>query len=258
MCDGARGQTLVPWPNRVKDGQWSWRGEDHQLALTEPEQHNAIHGLVRWLSWNVVDRWDDAVTFECTSWPQPGYPWPLRVRNDYRLDDEGVRVETSITNTGSAPAPVAAGAHPYITVGTDTIDDASLQLPAETWLPTGPQQIPTGRAEVAGSPYDFRSPRRIGDVEIDYTFTDVHRDDDGRVRVRLSRDDDVAVTLWIGPSYGYVEVFTGDALPDKARRRRGLGIEPMTAPPNAFASGESLVVLEPGATWSGEWGIAPR
>lgn len=256
MCDGARGQTLVPWPNRIKDGRWTWRGEQRQLALTEPEQHNAIHGLVRWVPWRLVDRSPASVTVECASFPQPGYPWPLTVRNTYTLGTEGLGVHTSVTNVGTEPAPVAAGAHPYITVGTPTVDTAVLQLPADTWLATGEQQIPTGSRPVAGTPYDFRTPRAIGDVQIDYTFTDLHRDPDGRFRLRLSPPDgDIVVSFWVGGDYDYVEVFTGDALPDPQRRRRGLGVEPMTAPPNAFASGESLVVLEPEHTWTGEWGI---
>ncbi|MDQ1686054.1 MAG: aldose 1-epimerase [Frankiaceae bacterium] len=129
MADGARGQTLIPWPNRVRDGKWEWNGKPQQLSLTEPEQHNAIHGLVRWLGWHVVDRDSAAVTLGCTSWPQPGYPWPLEVSVRYALDDNGLSVEQSITNRGDSPAPVAAGAHPYLTAGTATIDDALLHLP---------------------------------------------------------------------------------------------------------------------------------
>ena len=259
MCDGARGQMLVPWPNRVRDGKWTWQGNEQQLALTEPEQHNAIHGLVRWMPWQPTAHSESALTLECTSYPQPGYRWPLQVAATYTLSDDGLRVQTSVTNLGDSVAPVAAGAHPYITVGTPTIDDAVLHLPADTWLPTGDQQIPTGREPVGGSPYDFREPRRLGDVAIDYTFTDLHRDDEGRFRLRLARTDGgVAVTFWVGPTYDYLEVFTGDALPDPGRRRKGLGVEPMTAPPDALATGESLVVLDPGQTWSGEWGIVPE
>jgi aldose 1-epimerase len=259
MCDGARGQTLVPWPNRVKDGAWTWQGDKQQLALTEPEQHNAIHGLVRWMPWHVLEHDADRVSLGCASYPQPGYPWPFDVTVTYTLDGNGLTVHTAVTNHGTTPAPVAAGAHPYITVGTPTVDTAVLHLPADTWIPTGEQQIPTGRNAVDGSPYDFRTPRPIGDVEIDYTFTDLHRDDDGRFRLRLSAPDDRhAVTFWVGAAYPFVEVFTGDALPDESRRRRGLGVEPMTAPPNALASGESLVVLEPGERWSGEWGITAQ
>ncbi|MDQ1697570.1 MAG: aldose 1-epimerase [Frankiaceae bacterium] len=259
MADGARAQTLVPWPNRVKDGAWTWQGEAMQLAITEPEQHNAIHGLVRWLPWRVVEQTATALSLDCISYPQPGYPWPLQVRNDYVLDEGGLTTGTTITNLGASAAPVAAGFHPYQSVGTDLIDDALLHLPADTWLPTGEQQIPTGREPVEGSPYDFRSPRPIGAIELDYTYTDLHRDDDGRFQLRLSRPDGSrAATFWLGPAYGYVEIFTGHALPEANRRRRGLGVEPMTVPPNGLATGESVVVVEPGESWQGEWGIRPE
>lgn len=259
MCDGARGQTLVPWPNRVKDGAWSWEGEAQQLALTEPEQHNAIHGLVRWMPWHVLDHQQSSVSLGCASYPQPGFPWPFDVTTTYTLDEAGLTVETAVTNQGTSPMPFAAGTHPYITAGTSKIDTAILHIPARTWIPTGPQQIPTGSEPVAGSPYDFREPRAIGDVEIDYTYTDLDRGDDGRFRLRLAAPDGGrTVTFWVGPQYPFVEIFTGDALPDEARRRDGLGVEPMTGPPNALASGESLIVLDPGERWTGEWGITAQ
>ena len=53
QCSGGRGQALLPWPNRVRDGRYAFGGAEHQLALTEPERHNALHGLVRWVSWTV-------------------------------------------------------------------------------------------------------------------------------------------------------------------------------------------------------------
>jgi aldose 1-epimerase len=51
-------------------------------------------------------------------------------------------------------------------------------------------------------------------------------------------------------------VFTGDPLPDVARR--SLAIEPMTCPANAFRTGDGLLRLEPGASHTGVWGVALR
>jgi aldose 1-epimerase len=257
-CDGARCQTLVPWPNRVQDGKWTWRGVDQQLALTEPEQHNAIHGLVRWMPWTVVQRSESAITVACTSHPQPGYPWTIEVGNSWSLGDDGLAVETQVVNHSSTDAPVAAGFHPYISAGTALIDDALLTLPGETRLLTGAQQIPTGREPVAGTAYDFREPRRLGDLKIDHTYTDLRRDADGRCRLTLAAPDGgVTVTVWVDESYPYLEVFTGDALPDPARRRQGLGVEPMSVPPNAMVTGEAVSVVKPTESWRGRWGINP-
>src|SRR5262249_59237194 len=51
MSAAGRGQVLLPWPNRLEDGRYEFDGERHQLALTEPEHGNAIHGLASWTSW---------------------------------------------------------------------------------------------------------------------------------------------------------------------------------------------------------------
>ncbi|HVS68800.1 MAG TPA: aldose 1-epimerase family protein [Mycobacteriales bacterium] len=257
LCDGARCQTLIPWPNRVRDGKWSRDGVDRQLPLTEPDQHNAIHGLVRWLTWSLVEHSEAAVELTCTCAPQTGYPWRLAVTNRWSLDEQGMTVATTIRNDSDTTAPVAAGFHPYITAGTPTIDDATLTIPADIRILTGEQQIPIGSEPVAGTPYDFRELRRIADLQIDHTFTGLARDDDGLARLHLASPDGQAVTVWVDEAYPYLEIFTGDALPDPRRRRRGLGVEPMTAPPNALASGESLVMLEPDAQWQGRWGIVP-
>ena len=61
-------------------------------------------------------------------------------------------------------------------------------------------------------------------------------------------------TLWMDEAYPYVMVFSGDPLPDVARR--ALAVEPMSCPPNAFRSGESVVRLAPGESHTATWGIS--
>ena len=51
MCTSGRGQVLAPWPNRIADGVYEFDGKSYQLALTDPSEHGAIHGLARWASW---------------------------------------------------------------------------------------------------------------------------------------------------------------------------------------------------------------
>jgi len=46
MSTSGRGQVLIPWPNRLADGRYRFDGIDYQVPLTEPEKHNAIHGLL--------------------------------------------------------------------------------------------------------------------------------------------------------------------------------------------------------------------
>jgi aldose 1-epimerase len=135
------------------------------------------------------------------------------------------------------------------------IDGCTFELVAATRVDTDDErQLPTGLVPVADSPYDFRSARRLGELAVDYAFTDLARDDQGRAWMRLTGSDGRVVGLWVDESYPYLEVFTGDTLAP-ARRRRGLGAEPMTCPPNALASGQQVLRIEPGQSVSSTWGV---
>lgn len=261
MCTDARGNTFFPWPNRIQDGCYTFDGAEYQLALTEPDKHNAIHGLTRWVSWHVADPKASpgahTLRLQHALHPQPGYPFMLRCEITYRLGSTGLRVETRATNIGSDPCPYATGAHPYLALGTELIDDLSVELPAETYYPTDQRGIPVDRCPVEGTEYDLRKPTRLGERQIDTAFTDLTRDDDGGTTVTVSGPDGRAVQLWMDEAYRYVEVFTGDSIPEPARRRRGLGLEPMTAAPNAFRTGDGLVTLEPGETADATWELRP-
>jgi len=256
-CTSARGQPLIPWPNRLRDGAYRFDGTEHQLALSEPEKHNAIHGLVRWANWTDGDQAADRVTMRHVLHPQSGWPFALEMAIEYVLGSEGLSVRTTATNAGDAPCPAGAGMHPYLSVGTDTIDAATLRAPGRRHLPTDAQSIPTGEAPlVDGTPYDFRTERRIADTQLDTGYGDLDRDPDGLARVELAAEGRCA-SLWMDAGYRYLMLFTGDSLPQPDRRRRGLGVEPMTCAPNALASGDGLVVLAPGETLVATWGLQP-
>ena len=257
MCSGGRGQVLIPWPNRLQDGRYEFAGRDHQLALSEPERQGAIHGLVRWAAWTVTEHGPDRVVMEYVLRPQPGCPFSLALSIECALSDEGLRVRTTAVNPGATPCPFGSGAHPYVTVGTRHVDDVILCAPAQTVLVTDGRGTPTRSRPVEGTEYDFRRPRRIGNTKLDQCSAALDRDGDGLARVQLGRHDDAAaVTLWMDGSYSYLMLFTGDSLADV--NRRSLAVEPMTCPPNAFRTRESLIVLEPHGMWAGEWGIDPR
>jgi len=151
--------------------------------------------------------------------------------------------------------PYGRGAHPYLTLGTATIDRLFLTLPARTVLQSDQRGLPTNLKAVEGTGYDFRQSRRIGSTVLDHAFTDLQRNENGNACVTL-RDPDsgIQVSLWVDHSYPYLMLFSGDPFPDVSRR--SLAIEPMTCPPNAFRTGVSLIELESGSSCTGTWGIA--
>jgi aldose 1-epimerase len=251
MCNSGRGQLLAPWPNRIEDGSYEFEGETYQLALDEPERRNAIHGLVRWSLWSVVEQTPERAALEHRLHPTPGYPFTLDLRVEYSLAEDGLTVLVHATNPGEEACPYGFGAHPYLAAGDGLVDDLELRIPAETALISDERALPIGRQSVDGTELDFRTRKPIGSVRLDHCFTDLERDGDGRARVELGG----RAALWVDGSYPHVMVFTGDPLPDVARR--SIAVEPMTCAPNAFRSGDGLLRLEPGETHSGSWGIVP-
>jgi aldose 1-epimerase len=109
--------------------------------------------------------------------------------------------------------------------------------------------LPTGRTE----PFDG-DVGRIGDRVIDVPLTDLVRDPDGWARVTL-RGAAGSLEIAVDETWPWLQVFSADTLP-AGQRRRSLAVEPMTCPPNALADGADLVVLSPGAAWSGSWTLS--
>jgi aldose 1-epimerase len=255
ICDGGHGAVLIPWPNRIGDGRYGFEGAEHQLALTEPGRSNAIHGLLRWASWRALAHEPDRVSLGIRLHPHPGYPFDLEVSVEYRLGRDGLTVTTTARNAGERACPYGAGQHPYLSPGEGTIDECLLELPAATVITTDAERgLPSGRLAVAGSDLDFRRPRKLGTAVIDSPFTDMERGEDGMARARLTGRDGLTVELWVDSHHPVIELFTGDTLAPE-RRRRGLAVEPMTCPPDAFRSGESLIRLEPGEACVSCWGV---
>ena len=252
------GELLAPWPNRIDGGRYAFDGAEFQLALTEPARGNAIHGLTRWTPWTTVSHEAGSVLLRSAPHGHQGYPFCLEIEAGYRLHpDSGLHVAITVRNRGSHAAPYGTGSHPYLTVRASSVDDCELSLPAASWLPMDDRGIPSGpAASVEGTPYDFRRPRIIGATRLDDALTGLERDGDGRAWAHLTGEGGAGarVSLWAGESYRWLQVFTGDPLgPD--RRRKALAVEPMTCPPNAFVTGDDLLVLRPGEAVTHTWGI---
>ncbi len=253
---GGRGQVLMPWPNRVADGQYEIDGVQLQLPVNEVSKGHASHGFVRSLPWAVVDRSPSSLTLSVDTYAQPGYPFPLRLTLDYAVDDGGLRVRMSGSNRGDVPCPFGMGAHPFFTTGSASIDEDSLTMPASRSLQLDDRMIPTGETPtVEGTGHDFRKPTPLAGQVLDMPFTDFVRNADGVAEFVITRPDGASTAVWMDGSYAYAMVFTGDTLGNPDDRRRAIAIEPMTSAPDAFNNGLGLRRLAPGEEFSGAWGV---
>jgi aldose 1-epimerase len=105
---------------------------------------------------------------------------------------------------------------------------------------------------VGHHPYVAAPTGRVDDLVLDGELVGERQLDETRHAPGGWRVEVGDVTVWADEAWSWLQVFTGD-LPDI--RRRGLAIEPMTCPPQAFRTREDVIRLEPGDRWGGEWGI---
>jgi aldose 1-epimerase len=249
----SHGIALAPWPNRVRDGRWTLDGVAQQLDITEVERGNALHGLLRFTEYAVRERGDDHVTLGATIYPQHGWPFVLDTWVRYRLLDDGMEVAHGAENRSARPAPFAAGSHPYLRVGDAAIRDLRLTVPAARYVTVDDRLNPTGLAPVDGTPADLRHDPRVADLRLDTAYGDLAFTDvvGGRgTSAVLTAPDGARTILRQDVDWGWVQVFTTDAYPGAGD---AIAIEPMTAPPDAFNSGQGLRWLQPGERWEGGW-----
>lgn len=257
LCAHGRGQVLMPWPNRLRDGVYLRGGTPQQLPITEVARHNASHGLVRWALWELVHHESDHLEVRYRLHPQPGWSWHLDLRQRYHLADDGLTVTVSATNLSTTPAPFGFAAHPYVATHGTPADQVTLQIPAERLMTVDPERLlPTGIEPVAGTAYDFREERSLEQAGLlDTAYTGLARAGE-RWRVLVGAGAD-RVAVWGGPGLEWVQVFSEKvALPQAGTYPPGIAVEPMSCPADAFNSGIDLVRIAPGETWRAQWGMS--
>ena len=132
------------------------RAPAHSCRSTSPSARNAIHGLVRWSAWTARRAGAQPGRAGAPD-PSPAGVPVLRLPSgiEYALSDEGLSVATTATNVGPEPCPYGCGAHPYLTLGTATVDSVVLTAPGRAVLHSDDRGLPAGQAAVEGTEYDF-------------------------------------------------------------------------------------------------------
>ncbi|WP_062464696.1 aldose 1-epimerase family protein [Demequina soli] len=246
------GMVLAPWPNRLRDGRYTFAGADLQVPVSEPDRATALHGLVSWADWTVESSSADAVTLTFALAASPGYPFQLVLATTYALTDGGLTITTVARNEGTAALPYGVGFHPWFAPGGTPVDECTLQLGAASRVTVDERLLPTGTVPVDGD-FDLREVRPLRGVAFDDAWVDPITDADGRSWARLGWADGSTIEIWADSEATAWQVCTGDQVPGVYRA--GVAIEPMSCIADAFRTGERLITLEPGAEHTLAWGM---
>jgi aldose 1-epimerase len=253
---GAHGQMLAPWPGRIRHAVYEFEGEHFDVPVNEQQTGSAIHGWLRWATWQPEEHRADRITMRYKMLALPGYPFPLEYEHSYAWQSYGLEIVTNVKNLGTRTAPFGLGFHPYFMAGSPGIDDCLLQVRAEKYFGSNDDMSPVVPAlPVNGTLFDFREPTAIGATKLDVTLADLARDDEGRAVVNLqSPDGSTSIICKYDEPIRYVQLFTGDTL--ASGRRAGVAIEPYTCLPDAFNNGLGLIRLAAGDSVRVRWTIS--
>jgi aldose 1-epimerase len=255
---------LFPFPNRIRDGRFSWAGRDYTLPLNDPAQKNAIHGFACRHPWRVLDHgggdesaWLRA-SFRCsTDAPECLALWPAdhEIIVTWRLLPGILRLEAEIHNPDKVELPFGLGYHPYFRLpfaGSGSIEDCSVEVPAgRFWALEA--NLPTGERPAVDAARDLNRPRTYRDLHLDDILTDLPARPprmDGLIeRATLHGGADVPLRVFCSPGFRDLVVFTPP-------HRQAFCVEPYTCTTDAIhlqARGieAGWLVLPPGGRWQG-------
>ena len=236
------GKVLMPWPNRVAGGTYSWEGVSYDLPVDEHAFGTSLHGFVAFQEWEIAEADTSSVLLRTLIPARYSYPWTLVASARYSLDPErGLAVELSATNIGEGIAPYGVGFHPYLAVDGVQVDDLELENPASIIYEANASMIPVAPHDVASFDLDFRSPTLIGTSLLDHAFAGLP---EGTWTVTL-RDPASGVGVSLSSDAPWLQVYSADNID-----RVGVAVEPMSCPPNAFNSGTNVVALARGDSYT--------
>lgn len=250
-----KGSLLFPFPNRIGDGTYKYKGKDYALPINFPNEHNAIHGLVynkelKLTNTELTEEYGQIELTYVSDTALSGYPFKFELTTLFRLDIEGiVTITNKVKNSDSNSIPIGIGWHPYFSLG-ESVDNLKLAFPAKELFKVDGKMLPTGETENYNA---FNELNIIGNTQFDTCFS-IDLEHTTAEVLLLSNALNAGIKIWHDTGkdkYNFLQVYTPP-------HRNSIAIEPMTCLPNAFNSERGFQELEPGETMELSWGISKQ
>ncbi|MCB0636178.1 MAG: aldose 1-epimerase [Lewinella sp.] len=241
---------LLPFPNRLKDGQFHWDGKDYQFPINDGGTNNALHGFGMDLAFSVthVNLNERSAWLELTTHYEGDrdyYPFPFTAGIILRLDaPRQFSMTMFFRNDGQQELPAGLGWHPYFSLG-ERIADHRLQLPELQMVGIDDRMIPTGKRY----PYDeFTRRKVIGATVLDNCFAVPQQGVEVGVHL-FGTEGHLRYWQSTGPGkFNFMQLFTPPY-------GTSIAIEPMTCNVDAFNNGDGLARLAAGEELRAEAGL---
>ncbi|MFY0605432.1 MAG: hypothetical protein JXR10_01885 [Cyclobacteriaceae bacterium] len=225
---------LFPYPNRLKDGKYTFNGVSYQFPINEAEKQNQLHGLLYNEPFELVEaKVEEGIAIISLKYVEKGqksyYPFAYDFTVTYRYSGDKLETSFGVTNKGASAMPFGIGWHPYFQINDLPKSKTRFEAgKAEAIELVPPRSLPTGKRTSVDS-LDFD----LSNVALDDAF--LLTDD---LSYRLQVKEGPALCFECGEGFDYLQVFTPEG-------EESIAIEPMTCNVNAFNNEEGLRVLAP-------------
>lgn len=244
---------LLPFPNRLKNGQYQFDGKTYQFPINNTDTGNAIHGFKDFYNMEIIDYSTNEDNCSITLKSQylgnnSAYPFPFDFEIQYQLGEYNEFIcQVQLTNPNDFTIPIGFGWHPYFKFG-DSVNKIALTLPKVDQILVDSTMIPTGKRTDFTA---FSSSQAIGNTQFDTCFK--IKENDGKATIELViPHQKIKMIYWQeADKFPYVQLFTPSS-------RKSLAIEPMTCNIDALNNGDGLLHLEKGACFKGKFGLKIR
>lgn len=224
---------LFPFPNRIRAGAYTWRGQHYQLPVTA-EQPNAIHGFCLDRPWRVIQHTTNMVTgqFQLSIDAPDRLPyWPADfiLEVDYEVLHNRLRSNFRICNPSPVDLPWGLGTHAYfkMPLGPNSrVADCTVEVPARKYWELE-NSLPTGRILPVDEARDLQTGAEADLLQLDDVLTGLHYDGPQFDCVLIDERAGLQMTQTCPPIFREIVAFTPP-------NRSAICMEPYTCPTDAI------------------------
>lgn len=148
------GMPILFPPNRIEDGQFTYKGTTYKFPINEMEKFNHIHGFLHDMPWQVrkkeVNGKEIVINTEFSSSDfdlKGSFPQDITVNMSLSLRAETLEIQLEITNKGIEPFPWGAGYHTVFNFPFGPVskwEDCRISLPVNKHWELNERSLPTG------------------------------------------------------------------------------------------------------------------
>lgn len=243
---------LFPFPNRVRDGKYTFEGVTHQLDLNETRGH-AIHGFVAFEKFEVIEQKASSITLQYDyRGGVSGYNFPFIFQIKYSFPKRNTfRLAFRIENSGATSMPCGFGWHPYFVMGDHKVSDLELTLPPHFAIEVDDSVIPFRSNELNGQQPAGVTTMSLRNTILDNVFEMASPNKTSSITL-ASPTHELEIKQQLGPNkFNYFVLYTPPA-------RNCIAIEPQTSNINSFNNQEGLIKLSPAQTAMGQVDVVLR